>query len=72
MYFIFYGFETVYYLCKELDLRCCSVPGITLFRFLQVVSGTNSFIISLITLVFFGTRKSNTSIVALLSAIFKF
>ena len=66
------GFQTVYFSCKDLHLKCCKVPGIMLSYLLQVVSGTNRFIISLINLGFFRIGKSTTGEVALVGATFKF
>ena len=66
MYFMSNCFQTVYYLCKELQLRCCRIPGTKALYLLLEVSGTYRFIISLIYLGFFGTRKSTRGEVALL------
>ena len=72
MYFMGNGSQTVYYLYKELHVRCCRVPEITLLFMLQVVSGTNIFIILLVNLGFFGIRKSTVTEVAFLDATLKF
>ena len=66
------GFQTVYFLCKDLHFRCYKFPGVTLFYLLCVVSGTNRLIISLINLCFFGIIKSTAGEVVLLGAMFKF
>lgn len=56
MCFISNGFQTIYYLCKELHIRCCRVSVFVVIVF----SGNNRFIVSLINLGFFEITINTT------------